>query len=280
MTTISQIRDWAEAIWNDESNRNQKGRSLARAAGWQIWKRTVHRPFTTKLFNGIRFRAYPDCTVSSSTFYTRIPNSRHIEFFRSQINGGTLVDVGANVGLVSMLLADKVPHALLFEPNPTAAGRARENIRLNHLGFKVHEAALSDENGTVTFENIGGANPCNRTVVGFSTAAATITVPRLTLDSFLAGHDPLPAPITAVKIDVEGHENSVLRGMVGVLQTHRPRVVMFEYLQRTNLKEAFETFASCRYRVLFLSKEGPKLAGLDVPPLQDLFACPEETKFV
>jgi FkbM family methyltransferase len=37
--------------------------------------------------------------------------------------------------------------------------------------------------------------------------------------------------IDAVKIDVEGHENSVLRGMKEFLKHHRPKLVMFEYLR-------------------------------------------------
>ena len=141
------------SIWRDESNRDQRLRRLAMAAGWQAWKRAVRRPFTVTLFNGMLFRAYPDCTVSSAALYTRIPNYRHIEYFRSQISGGTLIDVGANVGLVSMLLADKIQHALLFEPNPVAAKRARESIALNRLAYQVHELALSDQDGTVEFES-------------------------------------------------------------------------------------------------------------------------------
>jgi len=127
-----------------------------------------------------------------------------------------------------MLLADKVSHALLFEPNPAAADRARENVRLNRLEFEVHEVALSDEDGMVTFENAGGANPCNRTVVGFSTTAPTITVPRFTLDNFLAQHEPLPEPITAVKIDVEGHEGFVLEGLHHSLSLPECRLVCCE----------------------------------------------------
>src|SRR5205085_12131419 len=80
---------------------------------------------------------------------------------------------------------------------------------------------------------------------------------------------------TAVKIDVEGHENSVLRGMREMLRTHRPRIVMFEYLQRTNLKETFDIFGSVDYRIIVLSSRGePSFATPDVAPLQDLFACP------
>ena len=188
------------------------------------------------------------------------------------------MDAGANVGLVSMLLADKFQHALLFEPNRVAARRAKENIALNRLSYEVHEIALSDQNGAVGFEDIGAAHPCNRIVVGFATKAPTISVPRMKLDDFLANHGVLPAPITAVKIDVEGHENAVLQGMTGILTQQRPRVVMFEYLQRTDLKKTFEIFSGCGYRVMVLASSG-KLhhAGLDVAPLQDLFACPEES---
>ncbi len=264
------------SVWREESNQNQRLRRLFLAAGWQTWKRLVRAPVVVSLFNGFRFLAYPDCHVSSAVFYTRIPNGRHIRFLREHLLGGTLVDVGANVGLVSLLLADKIQHALLFEPNPVAAARARENLSINQLHFEIHELALSDQTGTVELENAGGVDSCNRTVAGFTTPVPTITVSRITFDMFLESHRPLPAPITAVKIDVEGHENSVLRGMERFLQTHRPRLVMFEYLQRTNLAETFAIFARAGYRILELTPQGPTWATPKASPLQDLFACPEE----
>jgi hypothetical protein len=70
--------------------------------GWQFWKRVVRRPIVIELFNGLRFRAYPDCDVSPGVLYTRIPDSRDILFMRSHIRQGTLIDVGANVGLVTL----------------------------------------------------------------------------------------------------------------------------------------------------------------------------------
>lgn len=274
---IRSITAIVDSIWNDESNQNERLHRLFMAAGWQAWKRIVRTSLTVRLFNGMRFRAYPGCTSSSAAFYTRIPNSRPIQFLRQHLRGGTLIDVGANVGLVSLLLADKIQHALLFEPNPGSAARALENIALNHLAFEVHAVALSDQTGTVRLENAGGASPVNRTVVGFDTSVPTITVPRITFDDFLLKHPPLPAPIGAVKIDVEGHENSVLRGMLATLQTHRPPLVMFEYLERTNLKETLQIFTSVGYRVIALTSKGsPTWATPEVEPMQDLFACPEE----
>ncbi len=263
------------SIWHEESNRRQRVKRLFLLLGWQFWKRAVRSPVVVTLFNGLKFRAYPDCYASSAVMYTRIPDSRDILYLRAHIHEGTLIDVGANVGLVTLLLADQVQHALLFEPNPMAAGRARENLALNRLKFEVHEAALSDRTGTVEFEDEGGVSTCNRTVSGFSTSLPTRKVACSTLDDFLAQH-PLRYPISAVKIDVEGHENQVLAGMMECLRHSRPRLVMFEYLQRTNLRETLRLFTMVGYTVLQLTSKGAEIAGPDVPPLQDLFACPDE----
>jgi len=275
-TSIRGLNYVVGSVWHDESNRQVRLRRLFMAGGWQVWKRLIRTPVVVPLFNGFRFRAYPDCHLSSAVLYSRIPNFKCLAFLGKHIENGSFLDIGANVGLISLLLADKIQHAILFEPNPVAAARARENLALNHLSFEVHEVALSDQAGTVELENAGSVDSCNRTVVGFTTSVPTISVPRITLDSFLAERGALAASISAVKIDVEGHENSVLRGMLGFLETHRPRLVMFEYLQRTNFVETLELFSRVGYRVMELKAGEPTWATLQVPPLQDLFACPEE----
>jgi len=116
----------------------------------------------------------------------------------------------------------------LFEPNPVAAERARENLALNRLKFEVHELALSDTTGTVDFEDEGGVSACNRTVAGFSTALPTRKVGCIQLDEFLAQH-PLLYPLCAVKTTWKDMENQVLAGMMECLRRSRP-LVMFEYL--------------------------------------------------
>ena len=208
-----------------------------------------------ELFSGLKFRAYPDCQASAAGMYTHIPDSRDILFLRERMGRGILIDVGASVGLVILLLADRVQHALLFEPNPIAAQRARENLALNRLNFELHELALSDKTGTVGFEDEGGVSTCNRTVSGFSSSVPTREVRCLQLDDFLA-ENALPYPICALKVDVQGHENQGLAGMARCLRNARPRLVMFEYLQRTNLRESLRLFASAEYTVFQLSFEG------------------------
>jgi len=205
-----------------------------------------------------------------------LPNGAPLNFLRTHLNGGTFVDVGANVGMVSLLIADRVQHAILFEPNPTAVERARENLRTNHLNFEIFAVALSDSNGTVEFENATTNMSCNRIVEGFTTSRDTIVVPRTTFDQFLRDFRADRPPICAVKIDVEGHENSVLRGMKEFLRNHRPRLVMFEYLARTDIRRTLVLFKEVEYSVFELSALGPRAATEHVASLQDLFACPTE----
>jgi FkbM family methyltransferase len=273
---VGRLRYIVGSIWHDESNQQERLKRLFLCAGWQIWKRSVRTPLVVPLFNGHRFRAHPDCDCSSAVIYNRIPNYRCISFLRDHAAGGTFVDVGANVGMVSLLLADKFQNAWLFEPNPTAADRARENLRLNDLPFAVHEIALSDQNGYVEVENSGGVSSCNRTIDGFTSSVPTVTTPRVTFDKFFHDTANSSPAITALKIDVEGHENAVLRGMRGFLGAQRPRLVMFEYLQRTNIVETFEIFSGVDYKIVELTSTGPHIADVKVAPLQDLFACPKE----
>ncbi len=264
-------------LWNEESNRGQRIRRLSTFVGWQIWKRTLRKPIAVTLFNGKRFLAYPDCQVSSGVLYTRIPNSGKILFLRKYLSGGTLVDVGANVGSVTLLLADRIQDAVLFEPNAVAAARARDNLASNRLDFKVYEFALSDTTGEICFTCDGPVDVGAHVILkGAVRETVTRAVQCMTFDDFLRGHAPLPFPVSLIKIDVEGHENSVFRGMRGFLAEKRPPLVMFEYLERTNLAETLSFFQEVGYQVFELGLNGPKAVAGGVAPLQDLFACPLE----
>jgi FkbM family methyltransferase len=264
-------------LWNEESNQGERVRRLAIFVGWQLWKRIIRKPITVSLFNGKWFKAYPDCQVSSGVLYTRIPNSRNILFLRKHLSGGTLIDVGSNVGSVALLLADTIEDAILFEPNPLAAARARENLARNQLDFKVYEFALSDINGEIRFESHGAVDVGGHVSLKAPSGDATNRiVPRITFDEFLCQHGNPHVPVSLVKIDVEGHENSVLRGMQKFLVEKRPPLMMFEYLQRTNLVETLRFFGTIGYQVFELQTSGPVAVTNRVAPLQDLFACPVE----
>jgi len=268
-------------ILTHPSNRGaERFKRLIAFVGWQLWKRSVRQPLTLRLFNGFRFRAYPRCHISSSAIYFRIPDFGELSFLRRNLHNGILIDVGANVGLFTLSLADKVRHAILFEPNTLAVTRAVENLRLNALNFEIHTMALSDQEGEVFFEDQGDVSTTNRVLVDHQQSAFPVhKVPCTTLDTFLSTHTPLVNDIDVIKIDVEGHENAVLQGMRDTLTRKRPGIVMFEYLQRTNFQITRMIFESVGYKTYFLNNEFKPEALLGQPsPLQNLFALPVEAE--
>lgn len=264
----------AQNIIDDESNQKERLQRLLRFVGWQLWKRTIAKPIRIKLFNGYNYVAYPNDDLSSAPIYFRIPDFREINFIQQHITGGILLDIGANVGLFSLLLAHKVEKAILFEPNPLAAERAKENIALNRLGFQVVVQGISDHVGHIELEDRGGTDTRNRTIIaGMGTSFPTRSVPSTTVDYFLHSQR-IDKPISLVKIDVEGHENAVLRGMQNCLAIRRP-MVMFEYLARTNLEETRNLFQHADYVICEL-KPNPVIISEIVRPLQNLLAFPRE----
>lgn len=148
-------------------------------------------------------------------------------FEQSPFGAGPIIDVGANIGLVSLLLARRFPDRAIhaFEPNPTTFETLEANIARNTANkVSCHRYAVSDADGTVMFDN----DPVARGTASISkdTGGNTAEVPATTLDSFVAKQG-----ITAVgllKIDVEGYETLVLRGAHHVLNGIRPAAIYFE----------------------------------------------------
>ena len=126
--------------------------------------------------------------------------------------GATFVDIGANVGYFSRLIATRcAPSAIhAFEPHPDLVDVLSLNVWGLTPAVTVWPVALGDGNGTVTLEsaehNIGDTR-----VFAASTGPASMIAAVARLDDLLSG------PVDVVKIDVQGFETEVLRGMQRVI---------------------------------------------------------------
>lgn len=132
----------------------------------------------------------------------------------------TVLDVGAHMGIVSLLLAAAAPSGVVvhaIEPNPETARRTRESVALNPgLAVTVHELALGRENGPGSLHLHDGDNSCDSMLgvaPGYARRRIAIRVERA--DDFARRFGVRPA---VVKIDVEGAEVDVLLGMEGLLR--------------------------------------------------------------
>ena len=137
--------------------------------------------------------------------------------------GGVFLDVGANVGLVTFGVAakrrDVIVHA--FEPNPANVDAWRRNRALNPFAHaELYVAAVSDRRGVARF-----AVPTD-SGSGMLSEDGGFDVQTLTLDDYCA--ERRIERIDALKIDVQGHEEAVLRGARRLLSEGRIRAVVLE----------------------------------------------------
>lgn len=142
--------------------------------------------------------------------------------------GDTVIDVGAQVGYLSAAFAQRVGpggqvHA--FEPDPTVLPGLQRSVAANpELRITVHPFALAEREGDATLH----VSPTK----GWSTLRdagypeiESVSVATRTLDSLVAAREIDASRLRLVKIDVEGSEPQVLRGMADTLRNHRPFLI-------------------------------------------------------
>jgi FkbM family methyltransferase len=126
-------------------------------------------------------------------------------------------DVGAHTGVYTLLVAAVNPtvHIRSFEPNPKVLPLLRENLVANRLpdGLVV-PAALSDTTGVA------------RLHVPDDVTAARVASKGVEIQTVRGDDVDDGSAVDLVKIDVEGHELAVLRGMIGLLERCRPALVI------------------------------------------------------
>ncbi len=134
------------------------------------------------------------------------------------------VDVGAYSGIYSILacLANPGIQVVAFEPSPAALPKLRSNLALNGLQERVTviEKALAEQCGvarlTIPADDSSAASLCQE-----RPGSAAVQVAVTTADLELRGLD-----VGLVKIDAEGAEPEILRGMSDVLARCHPDLII------------------------------------------------------
>lgn len=142
------------------------------------------------------------------------------------------IDVGANMGAYSYYMAKYSQSVIAFEPNKDLW------IHLRHIlgpDFRIEGTALSGESTTATLRidkhNTGVATIEDKndlSCVADKSVVVSRTVETRTLDSYEISN------VSMIKIDVEGHEEAVLRGAKDTIKRSRP-VFIIESENRHNL---------------------------------------------
>lgn len=201
--------------------------------------------FLSKMENGIRFCG--DARDFPSVLHALYPtcNAHLIGGLIHELGdkGGDVLDIGTNIGVVASSIARHLGgrgHVHAFEPSPDTAKMAAATIALNGLrNTTLTEAAVGDSDGEIVFH----ATPGNSAIASAIKHAfpllnewREIRVASLTIDSIVKARQIYH--LNLIKIDVEGHELSVLRGGLSAFMNLKPSIV-FEYSPVAAIDQGF-----------------------------------------
>lgn len=163
-------------------------------------------------------------------YYRNIYEPETTAYMKKHIKkGDVVVDVGANIGYFTLIMARAVGptgKVLAFEPSDELRAILQRNVKVNGYSDRVEifPHAVSDNIGTATFFLNRGHG--QNSLIPRKGTVEVMKVKTTTLDKVLEAY-----PTTKiVKIDVEGAESDVLRGMKKTLNRIRNLAIIFEFL--------------------------------------------------
>ncbi len=164
--------------------------------------------------------------IAFTGFYELPLTRRVVDLARE---GGTMVDIGANVGYFSALWVAQNPKNLSFaiEPSPRNIDLLRNNITKNNFedSILVLPFAASDCESVIRFDvGVKEQTGWGQVVLGESDAPDSIEVLGRRLEDML----PEQKSIELMKIDIEGYELFALRGSESYLRDKKIKEIHFE----------------------------------------------------
>jgi FkbM family methyltransferase len=235
---LASVRSRANRTWKVPAMLNARVKAVARQAlkglGYELirYDPVRHEPYNQDLaiqgkivccdIGGIDvyfFVMDEQDEIQREHLHRRFYEPEELQIIKQAFNGGVFLDVGSNVGnhalFAAMFLgASKV---ISVEPNPIAYRILRVNIGLNGLHEKImhHAVGLSDASCRAAIHmprhNLGGA----QLVVGSADGAIDV----VTGDELLGG-----AKVDFIKIDAEGMELNVIRGLSKTIARDHPNL--------------------------------------------------------
>ena len=188
-----------------------------------------------------------------------------IEHLLSNMNADICLDVGANIGNHAVVIAQHCRQLHAFEPVPFIFEVLQANLQNNADNARAHCVALSDENSVATIHIDPGGNLGKSTMLSSeglsseglsseglastplsSKALSSTPLSGESSDSGLAGSNAttgsieitavrgdqqvtdLDGSIDFIKIDVEGFEPRVIKGLQQTIRKHQP-VLLLEW---------------------------------------------------
>lgn len=212
-------------IWCHPLNQRGKIAAFKRFLRWQIGSRIVQGDVVYPWLNDLNVFVRLGETGFTGNIYAGLHEHEEMLFCLHTLKKGDLfVDVGANIGSYSLLLASlRGVSCIAFEPSDETYPRFMKNIRLNNLEGLItsHKCAVGGRNELIKFSK--NFDTVNHVLAVNEVADDCIEVDGVTLDSIIGD-----LSTSVIKIDVEGYETLVISGAEKSLANENLLAVIME----------------------------------------------------
>ena len=187
--------------------------------------------FSTQVkYHGIKLYVNTGENAGRRLFYYGVYEVEQEQVFLEMVPNRKVFDIGANIGIFTLLAASRGAEVFAFEPSRMVRIQLKRNIDLNRLEERITivPEAVADTQGTTCFFETRNDNwGVGRIFLYGHTPDESVhyTVPTKTLDQFVA---ELGMP-DVVKMDIEGAEWLVLRGASCTLADHNAPDFLIEF---------------------------------------------------
>ncbi|MBM7488392.1 FkbM family methyltransferase [Bradyrhizobium sp. USDA 3686] len=209
------------------------GHELSAVARWLLWhlsSRLALGPMVVPFVNESTLVVEPGMTSATGNIFWGLSEPEEMGFCLHLLRQGDIfLDVGANVGVFSVLARTAGASVISIEPGPAAFSALKRNVSINGYceGVDLQNVAVSDRSGTARFA-YAAASTTNH-LLGPNETHNSIDVPMTTLDALIDNR-----PVSLMKIDIEGYELPALRGATSLLASRDLKAIIVEVNQSSD----------------------------------------------
>ena len=210
----------------------------------QTWRKFLYRQLRrngktpdyafSKDFYGLKYKGNLNNNIDANVFFYGAFEKPLLFFLRDTLNAlitetpkAIFMDIGANVGHHSIFLSKFASQVLAFEPYPKVNMQFKQQIAHNNISnIQIFETGLSDRRETLNYYAPTGNNEGIGSFDESSIGKGNTSYGKLELQE---GDQVIESDswkdIKLIKIDVEGFEKKVIKGLMRTIEEERPVIV-------------------------------------------------------
>ena len=261
--------------WRHPANRGHRLRRTLSAIRFQVLGRLFGRRAHARVGNRSVIEADAHVYHSARAMYANPVDWNEMHAWKSALGPGSLfVDVGANVGLYTILGIEAGAEVIAVEPSRIARDRLASNLKLNGYSAEVVPAALGETDGTLRLTTQLD-NQNHLLLSSDFQEVESEEVPVLTLDGLVGERS-----VDGLKVDVEGAELLVMKGAQRLLAEQRIKLIQLEWnessmdLLKQDRTPLAELLSSHGYALFRADEQGELVPVSDFGFGADVFARP------